>query len=238
MDGLLPAWFTRLHPRFRTPINSILFVGAIILAFSLAGQIGVGLQEAFQLLENTAGILYGFTYLSLFAIPLFAARRLPGRPPLWLRGVALSGMAVTLLYCALSIFPIIDVPSWTCSRRRSSPCSCSRSWSASPSTTSAGAARPACRRPRARTSRRTDLVHESCGPRSSSPFARANGRLPRPSGNCQLPARSSGLRVVVASDREPCAWHAGCLVRDARRIGTARGGLPRVRRKRHKGEPT
>ncbi len=112
-DGLLPAWFTRLHPRFRTPINSILFVGAIILAFTLAGQIGVGLQEAFQLLENTAGILYGFTYLSLFAIPLFAARRLPGRPPLWLRGVALSGMAVTLLYCALSIFPIIDVPSWT-----------------------------------------------------------------------------------------------------------------------------
>src|SRR5262249_46285712 len=24
-DGLLPEWFTRLHPRFRTPVNSILF---------------------------------------------------------------------------------------------------------------------------------------------------------------------------------------------------------------------
>ena len=74
-DGFLPAWFTRLHPRYRTPHNSILFVGALTLAFTLAGQIGVGLQEAFQLIENAAGILYGFTYLSLFAVPLFGAHR-------------------------------------------------------------------------------------------------------------------------------------------------------------------
>jgi amino acid transporter len=26
-DGLLPAWFTRLHPRYQTPVNSIVFVG-------------------------------------------------------------------------------------------------------------------------------------------------------------------------------------------------------------------
>src|SRR5262249_7724337 len=77
--GLLPAWFTRLHPRFRTPTNSILFVGAITIAFTLAGQIGVGLQEAFQLLENAAGILYAFTYLALFAIPLVAPARLGTR---------------------------------------------------------------------------------------------------------------------------------------------------------------
>ena len=42
-DGLLPKWFTRLHPRYLTPVNSILFVGALTLAFTLAGQIGVGL---------------------------------------------------------------------------------------------------------------------------------------------------------------------------------------------------
>src|SRR5689334_4946514 len=59
-DNLLPSWFTRLHPRFRTPVNSILVVSAITIAFSLAGQIGVGVQEAFQLLENAAGILYAF----------------------------------------------------------------------------------------------------------------------------------------------------------------------------------
>src|SRR5439155_2256880 len=67
-DGLLPAWFTRLHPRYRTPVNSILFVGAVTVGLTLAGQAGVGVQEAFQLLENAGGIAYAFAYLALFAI--------------------------------------------------------------------------------------------------------------------------------------------------------------------------
>jgi len=111
-DRLVPAWFTRLHPRFRTPHHSILFVGAITLVLTLVGQIGVGVQEAFQLLENAAGILYAFTYLALFAIPLVGARRLGVTPPLWLRVASASGLAVTLLYAVLSVFPIIDVASW------------------------------------------------------------------------------------------------------------------------------
>jgi hypothetical protein len=79
----------------------------------MAGQIGVGLQEAFQLLETAAGIFYGFTYLALFAIPLVGARRMAVTPPLWLRVASACGLAVTLLYCTLSVFPIIDVASWT-----------------------------------------------------------------------------------------------------------------------------
>lgn len=114
-DRLLPAWFTRLHPRFRTPVNSILFVGAVSLAFSLAGIVGVGEQEAFQLLDNAAGIFYGLTYLALFAIPLIGASRrgsvLP-RPSHLLRVAAVAGFLTTVLYVVLSIFPIIDVPSW------------------------------------------------------------------------------------------------------------------------------
>jgi glutamate:GABA antiporter len=108
-DGLLPAWFTTIHPRFGTPVNSIMFVGAITLAFCLSGQIGVDLQEAFQVVENVAGILYGFTYLALFAIPLVGARRLGWHPPLWLLIASVSGFLVTALYCGISIFPIIDV---------------------------------------------------------------------------------------------------------------------------------
>ena len=38
---------------------------------------------------------------------------MPERPPLWLRAAAASGFAVTLLYSVLSVFPIIDVDSWT-----------------------------------------------------------------------------------------------------------------------------
>src|SRR5438874_13532229 len=58
-DNLLPSWFARLHKRHRTPVNSILFVGLITLAFSLASLIGVKEQEAFQLQDNAATTFYG-----------------------------------------------------------------------------------------------------------------------------------------------------------------------------------
>jgi len=111
-DGLLPAWFTRLHPQARTPVNSIIVVGFVTLALTLASLVGTGTQEAFQLLENAGGILYAMAYVALSAIPLFGARRFGWSPPLWLRLAAASGLAVTVLYSVLSIFPIIDVPSW------------------------------------------------------------------------------------------------------------------------------
>jgi amino acid transporter len=109
-DGRLPAWFTRLDPRWRTPPNAISFVAGVILVFSLLGLIDAGQQEAFQLLDNAGGTLYGLTYLVMFALPLLAPARLGARPPLWLRLAALSGFAVTALYTVLNVFPIIDVP--------------------------------------------------------------------------------------------------------------------------------
>ena len=112
-DRLLPAWFTRLDPRSKTPTNSILFVMAVSIAFGLAGLAGVGAQEAFQILENSAGIFYGITYLVMFAVPIVGLPVAWRRScPLWLRLSAASGFAITLLYVVLSIFPIIDVTSW------------------------------------------------------------------------------------------------------------------------------
>jgi len=111
-DGLLPRWFTKLHPKSRTPVNSIMFVGAVTLVLALGSLIGTGTQEAFQLLENAGGIFYAMAYVALFAIPLFGARKLGWRPPMWLLVASASGLAVTVLYSVLSIFPIIDVPSW------------------------------------------------------------------------------------------------------------------------------
>jgi amino acid transporter len=105
-DGLMPAWFTRLHPRRATPVNSILFVGAATLAFSIAGQIGVGKQEAFQLLWNASAIFYGLTYLVMFALPIVGVRS-----PWWLKAAAVSGFVMTLAFVTLSILPIIEVGS-------------------------------------------------------------------------------------------------------------------------------
>lgn len=108
-DHLLPAWFTRLHPRFRTPVNSILFAGALILGLALIALAGVGQQEAFQLLENSAGSLYAFTYLVMFAIPLVGWKKIAPRPPLGLRIAALSGFLMTLMFVVFAIIPIIPV---------------------------------------------------------------------------------------------------------------------------------
>jgi glutamate:GABA antiporter len=105
-DGLLPEWFTRFHARYGTPVNSILFVGAATLLLGLLGLVGVGHQEAFQLLWNAAGIFYALTYLVLFAIPLAGPR---AAPSLWLRLAAASGFLMTLLYIVLSVLPIIQV---------------------------------------------------------------------------------------------------------------------------------
>jgi amino acid transporter len=108
-DDLLPAWFTRLHQRYHTPFNSILLVGATALAFGLLGILGVGMQEAFQLLDNAAGIFYASTYVVLFAIPLFAAGRIGLRAPPWLRIASASGAVVSLLYIGLTVVPIVEV---------------------------------------------------------------------------------------------------------------------------------
>jgi amino acid transporter len=110
-DSLLPKWFTRLHPRYKTPVNSILFVGAVTLLMGFLSLTGVGAQEAFQSLDNAGGVFYATTYLALFAIPLFGMKAFGVRAPLWLRIACASGFVVTLIYIAFTIVPIIDVES-------------------------------------------------------------------------------------------------------------------------------
>ena len=110
-DEMLPDWFTRLHARYRTPVNSILFVGAATLALGVVGLIGVGKQEAFQLLWNASGVFYALTYIVMFAIPIIGLRRMNVRLPLWVQAFAFSGLLMTIVYVALSIAPIVRVES-------------------------------------------------------------------------------------------------------------------------------
>ena len=110
-DHLLPQWFTRLHPRYRTPVNSIFFLGGITLAASIAVLAGVGAQEAFELLLIWAFTFYAIAYLALFAIPVLAGKDSSLRGPLWMKVLASFGFLMTLLFVVLSIFPIIPVAS-------------------------------------------------------------------------------------------------------------------------------
>jgi amino acid transporter len=110
-DHLVPEWFSRLHPRYKTPTNSVLFLGAATLMVAVAALIGVGPDEAYELLLTWSFTLYGIAYLALFAIPIFSPKSRGLRPRLWIRIAAASGLLVTLMFVALSIFPIIDVDS-------------------------------------------------------------------------------------------------------------------------------
>ncbi len=110
-DHLLPAWFTRLHAKYKTPVNSIIFVGSVTLVFGLASLIGVGEQEAFQLLDNAAGVFYASTYMVLFAIPIIGLKRLGVQAPFWLKMACVSGFLVSLLYICFTVVPIITVES-------------------------------------------------------------------------------------------------------------------------------
>ncbi len=110
-DQLLPSWFAKLHPTYKTPVNSIVLVGFCSLTIALISFIGVGQAEAFQLLFNASGIFYALTYVVMFAIPIIGLAGVSPRPPLWLRLASLSGLLMTVLYIILSVFPIIKVDS-------------------------------------------------------------------------------------------------------------------------------
>jgi amino acid transporter len=110
-DHLLPRWFSRLHMRYKTPINSIIFVGAVTLVIGISSQIGAGMQEAFQLVDNAANVFYGIVYAVMFAIPIVGAAAVRAKARIWLRLAAACGFIVSLLAIFFTIYPIIDVPS-------------------------------------------------------------------------------------------------------------------------------
>ena len=110
-DHLLPEWFSRLHPRYKTPVNSVLFLGAATLVVAIASLIGAGHEESFELLLTWSFTFYGIAYLALFAIPVLARKERGLRASLGVRVAAISGFLVTLLFVVLSVFPIISVGS-------------------------------------------------------------------------------------------------------------------------------
>jgi amino acid transporter len=108
-DHLLPSWFNAIHPRWKTPVNSILFVAVLVVALVILSTADVHEQEAMQLLQNATTAHYAITYVILFAIPLFAHRRFS--LPLWLRLASVGGLVSSLIAIFIAVYPVIDVSS-------------------------------------------------------------------------------------------------------------------------------
>jgi amino acid transporter len=110
-DNLAPSWFARLHPRYRTPRNSILFVTAIVLALILLSMLGVREQEASQLLTSSSIVHYAIAYVALFALPVFGVRAFRAQLPAWVKAVAVAGLVASAVSLFIMVYPIISVVS-------------------------------------------------------------------------------------------------------------------------------
>jgi amino acid transporter len=108
---MIPAWFTRLDPRWKTPTRSIGVIVALSIVMGLLATYGTGAQEAFQLLSSANNIFYGVYYLMMFAVPLLVGDRFGARAGFWLKAASVSGLAVTLLAMGFNLLPIVDVTS-------------------------------------------------------------------------------------------------------------------------------
>jgi amino acid transporter len=108
-DHLLPQWFTRLHPQFKTPANSIVFIAVLVMLLLVLASVGVHAQEAFQVLSNASLTHYELMYMAMFAIPLVGIGSLRKLLPAWLKWVSLAGFSASLFSLLTSVFPFVDV---------------------------------------------------------------------------------------------------------------------------------
>lgn len=108
-DDLLPKWFTRLHPRWKTPTNSILCTFALVLLLVLLATVGVRAQEAFQVLSNASLTHYELAYMAMFAIPLVGASALRHSLPPWLKWISFVGFCASFFSLLLSVYPFVNV---------------------------------------------------------------------------------------------------------------------------------
>lgn len=108
-DQLLPEWFTRLHPRRKTPVNSTLFTFGLLVTLLVLSTLGVHAQEAYQVLSNASLTHYELMYMAMFAIPIVGVVALRKSLPRWLKWVALLGFCASLFSLLISVYPFVDV---------------------------------------------------------------------------------------------------------------------------------
>lgn len=110
-DRLVPSWFARLHPRYRTPVNSILFVAVLVMLMILLSMLGVHEQEASQTLAEASVAHYAIAYIGLFALPIFGRAALSGLLPRWVKLAAAAGLISSVVSLVIAVYPIVAVVS-------------------------------------------------------------------------------------------------------------------------------
>ena len=110
-DGLLPPWWSDLHPRRRTPIKAIAVVTASMMILGVLSLWGAGNQEAVQVSTGAGFGSVCIEYMLLFGVILVGFRSGESRPrsALWL--AALAAFLVSLCALVFEIVPLGEVAS-------------------------------------------------------------------------------------------------------------------------------
>jgi glutamate:GABA antiporter len=103
LDNFLPAAFKRTHPRWGTPYVSLLVQAVAATLFLLMAQLDETVRAAYQIMVDMMLIVTFIPFLYIFGAGYRFASRL----------AAASGLAVTLIAIALSLWPPPDVASVT-----------------------------------------------------------------------------------------------------------------------------
>jgi len=115
IDNYLPAFFGRIHPRWKTPYLSILVQAGISAAILLLSQINATVIGAYQFLVDMSVILYFIPFLYMYAAAIRLSYRkdrqadgqavlVPGgKPGMWIAGTL--AFLITLGSMALAAIP-------------------------------------------------------------------------------------------------------------------------------------
>jgi glutamate:GABA antiporter len=108
-DGLLPGWWSELHPTWRTPLKAIGSVCAAIMLMAVLSLWGAANQEAVQALTAVAMAALCVMYMLLFGVILFGFRSTPQPPGPAIRLGALAAFVVALVSFVLQIVALGEV---------------------------------------------------------------------------------------------------------------------------------
>ena len=110
-DGILPAWWSELHPRFRNPSKAIAAVAASLVLMGALSLLGAHNQEAVQVLYAVGYGSYCLMYLLMFGAVVFGFRSASWRPGVAIRLAALAAFFVVLVCLGFEVVPVGEVAS-------------------------------------------------------------------------------------------------------------------------------
>jgi amino acid transporter len=108
-DGILPAWWSELHARFKTPYKAIGAVALGLFCMGALSLLGAENQEAVQVLSAVGFGSYCLMYLLLLGMVAAGFRSSVFRPGVLMRAGALAGFLVVLISLGFQLLPVGEV---------------------------------------------------------------------------------------------------------------------------------